>query len=201
MILEGVVTTLGPDGRLNVAPMGPHVPDTYPGPDFSSFDLLPFASSRTFANLTSHPEGVLHVTDDVLLLARAAIDAVDPDPETGPAEAVRGRILAGACRAYEFRIAGRADDSLRPRLTAVVLRAHDLRPFFGFNRARFAVVEAAILATRVHLLARGEIEADLARLRRLVDKTGGPRECEAFDLLEAHVRKAPDAAAPPADSA
>ena len=57
--------------------------------------------------------------------------------------------------------------------------------FFWFNRAKHAVVEAAILATRVHFLPREEILADFARLNVLVEKTGGAQERRAFDFLEA----------------
>jgi len=52
----------------------------------------------------------------------------------------------------------------------------------------FAVVEAAILATRVHLLPAATITADFDRLAVLVQKTGGPREAEAFELLRDYVR-------------
>ena len=99
MILEGLVTTVSGDGLVNLAPMGPIVDQ-----DMSTLILRPFQTSTTFANLMEHPEGVFHVTDDVLLLARAAIGTVDPLPEMFPAEDVAGQVVAGACRWYEFRI-------------------------------------------------------------------------------------------------
>jgi hypothetical protein len=55
------------------------------------------------------------------------------------------------------------------------------------------VLEAAILATRTHLLPPAQIRDEFARLQVLVDKTAGPREREAMALLTEHVR----AAAPP----
>jgi len=189
MILEGIVTTLDEQGRVNIAPMGPVVPDDYPGTALVTFTLLPFRTSRTHANLAGCPEGVLHVSDDVLLLARAAIGEVQPLPPMIDALEVRGRILAEACRAYEFRIVSRSGDPVRERLVAEVVRTHRLRDAFGFNRAKFAVLEAAILATRVHLLPPDEIEADFRRLVRLVEKTGGPREVEAFALLQDYVAR------------
>jgi len=64
------------------------------------------------------------------------------------------------------------------------------REFFGFNRAKHAVVEAAILATRTEFLPPEEILAEFRRLAVLVEKTGGSAEHEAFQLLEDHVRKA-----------
>ena len=71
-----------------------------------------------------------------------------------------------------------------------------IRDFLGFNRARHAVVEAAILATRTRILPRAEILADLGRLAVLVAKTGGPVEEKAFRLLHEYVLSAPEATAP-----
>ena len=45
MILEGIVTTLAPDGVVNVAPMGPHVE----GETFDRFLLKPFRTARPIA--------------------------------------------------------------------------------------------------------------------------------------------------------
>jgi hypothetical protein len=45
------------------------------------------------------------------------------------------------------------------------------------------VLEAAILVSRLHLLPREKIERDLAYLQTAVEKTGGPREIEAWAWL------------------
>ncbi len=72
VILEGIVTTLSPDGTLNVAPMGPRID---PDMNMTRFVLRPFHTSTTYHNLKARGEGVFHVTDDVLLLAQTAIGA------------------------------------------------------------------------------------------------------------------------------
>jgi hypothetical protein len=184
MILEGIVTTVSPFGEVNIAPMGPHV-----DADMACFLLRPFPTSQTYRNLKAHSEGVLHVTDDVLLLARAALGPVDPPPPLVPAAAVRGWVLAGACRFYEFRVRSIDESEPRVRIEAEVVRAGRLRDFFGFNRAKHAIVEAAILATRTDFLPPDEIEAEYRRLAVLVDKTGGEHEREAFDFLRRHVER------------
>jgi hypothetical protein len=184
MILEGIVTTLAPDGTVNIAPMGPRVDAA-----MERFLLRPFPTSRTYRNLKAHGEGVLHVTDDVLLLARAALGPVEPLPPLLPATRVRGVILEDACRYYEFRVRSLDDSEQRVRIEAEVVHAGRLRDFFGFNRAKHAVVEAAILATRTDFLPLDEIEAEYHKLAVLVDKTGGPREQEAFALLREHVAR------------
>jgi hypothetical protein len=183
MILEGIVTTLDSAGEVNVAPMGPRV-----GPDMSRFLLRPFPSSQTYRNLLSHPEGVLHVTDDVLLLARAAVGAAGTPP-LRPAVRVRGVVLAEACRWYEFRVASLDDSEPRVRIECEVVHTGRLRDFFGFNRAKHAVLEAAILATRTEFLSLDEIRAEYARLAVLVDKTGSEQERQAFAFLTEYVEQ------------
>jgi hypothetical protein len=182
MILEGLVTTVSLAGAVNIAPMGPRVGDT-----MDRFLLRPFPTSQTYRNLKARGEGVLHVTDDVLLLARAALGPVEPPPPLAAAAKVRGFVLQGACRYYEFRVAGLDERGERVRIEAEVVHAGRLRDFFGFNRAKHAVVEAAILATRLAFLPPDEVEAEFRRLAVLVDKTGGPQEHEAFALLRAHL--------------
>jgi hypothetical protein len=189
MILEGVVTTVAAGGAINVAPMGPLVDPPIPGRDLERFVLRPFRTAQTYANLKAHGEGVLHVTDDVLLLARAAVGRLDPLPPLVPAERVRGWVLRDACRYYEFRVTACDDRAERARFDAEVVHAGRLRDLFGFNRAKHAVVEAAILATRTALLPREEVAAEYRKLAVLVEKTGGPQEREAFALLRDHVQQ------------
>lgn len=185
MILEGIVTTLDASGAINVAPMGPLVDDT-----LSVLTLRPFQTSHTYRNLQAVPSGVFHVVDDVLLLARAAVGLLPQTPPTFPAAKVSGVVLAAACRWYEFVVEGWDDSKVRAEITARVIHSGRLRDFLGFNRARHAVLEAAILATRIHLIPRDELLAEFARLKAPVDKTAGPKELEAFALLEQFVRDA-----------
>lgn len=186
MILEGLVTTLDADGRMHVAAMGPAVDDRErQAGAITQLTLRPFGTSHTAANLARHPEGVFHLVDDVLLLARCVAGRLEPPPEARPAEAVRGSVLAPACRAYEFRVTAADTAMERVRLEARVVREHDLRPFLGFNRAAHAVVEAAILVTRLHLTGPDAVHARMADLEPLVEKTGGDREREAFAILRA----------------
>lgn len=185
MILEGIVTTIDAAGAVNIAPMGPHV-----GATLDHFVLRPFRTARTYRNLKAHGEGVLHVTDDVLLLAKAALGPVEPPPALAPAQQVRGFVLPDACRAYEFRVVTLDDRAERTRIEAEVVHTARLRDFFGFNRAKHAVVEAAILATRIGLLPLEDIETEFRRLAVLVEKTGGVQERAAFALLSERVAQA-----------
>ena len=191
MILEGIVTTRNRDGTANVAPMGPAVRTAADGtPDLGRFTLRPFRSSLTFANLARDRCGVFHVTDDVLLLARAAVHADAPPPAVVAAAEVACDRLADCCRYFEFVVDSLDESSERSTMDARVVASGRVRDFFGLNRAKHAVVEAAILATRVHLLPPAVLSDEIGRLRPLVEKTGGPAEREAFALLDRHIRGA-----------
>ena len=185
MILEGIVTTLNPDGGVNVAPMGPIVDDA-----MQTLHLRPFQTSQTYRNLKTHPQGVFHVVDDVLLLAKAAIGRLEETPATQPTEVIRGEVLSSACRWYEFEVLELNDENERTDIHADVVHAGRLRDFFGFNRAKHAVLEAAILATRVHILPAEQIDRQFGELKIIVEKTAGENEREAFALLAAYVASA-----------
>lgn len=182
MILEGVVTSLNENGDVNIAPMGPIVDES-----MTVLRLRPFQTSTTFRNLQRDRHGVFHVVDDVLLLAQAAVNKLEHTPPTFAAEMINGRILQSACRWYEFAVDEIDDSHDRAELLARVVHCGRIRDFFGLNRAKHAVLEAAILATRVHLLPKDEITQQYAALKILVDKTAGATERKAFALLEEFV--------------
>jgi hypothetical protein len=183
MIVESIVTTLDADGRVNCAPMGVEWGD-------DSIVLKPFLETATYRNVVATGAAVVNLVDDVRVFARAAIG--NPEYPTMPAERVPGVVLQACCSWRELAV--RAIDSTPPRSrieTSVVHRGVR-REFIGFNRARSAVIEAAIYATRLHILPRELIETEMARLQVIVDKTAGPNEREAMALLADHLRAAGD---------
>ena len=183
LILEGIVVTLGGSGAPNIAPMGPRVDRA-----ISRFVLRPFQTSQTYHNLKTTGCGVFHVTDDVELLARAAIGRLNPLPNLVAVEDFACPRLADCCRWFAFRVQSLDAAAERTTIECQVVARGELRPFFGFNRAKHGVLEAAILATRIGVLPADEILSDLTRLAIPVRKTAGHQERQAFDLLEAHIR-------------
>ncbi|MFW6125086.1 MAG: DUF447 domain-containing protein [Pirellulales bacterium] len=197
LILEGIVTTLDAGGTVNVAPMGPRVDRAV-----ERLVLRPYKTSRTYENLKRRGCGVFHVVDDVWLVARAAVGPLEPPPETFPPKKVQGHVLRDACRWYEFRVRELDDSQERTRIDVEVVARGTLRDFFGFNRAKHAVVEAAILATRTAFLPRDEILAEFQRLGVLVEKTGGEQERRSLVFLQRFVEQtAAGSSPPPAGSA
>jgi hypothetical protein len=185
VILEGIVTTINADGSANIAPMGPRVDLA-----LERLVLRPFRTSRTYENLKRTGQGVLHVTDDVELIARAAVGEVHPAPRMERAQGIEGWILVDACRWYTFRVDSLDDREDRTHIEARVVSRGTVREFFGFNRAKHAVLEAAIVATRTALLPPEQVAAEFERLATIVDKTGGPQERRALEFLRSFVRQA-----------
>lgn len=184
MIIETIVTTLDSGGGVNIAPMGVE----WDGGDTAPV-LKPFLETATYRNVVDTGVAVVNLIDDVAVFARAAIS--NPEYPVVPAVAVKGVVLRDACSWRELTV--RTVDSTPPRsrIETTVEHRGANREFIGFNRARHAVIEAAIYATRVHLLPRDFLESELARLQVIVDKTAGPVEHEAMALLTDHIRSAP----------
>lgn len=191
-IVEGLMTTLDVDGVLNIAPMGPMVDE-----GFTQFTLRPFASSTTYKNLKATGHGVFHVTDDALMIARGAMGKLaGPNSEgrdaipTRAARKVDGVVLTGACRYHELVVEQLDDSKERTVIQAKSVHRESLRDFFGFCRAKHAVIEAAILATRLHLTGTTLVLQEYERLAVMVQKTGGPAEHQAMQELTDFVMQA-----------
>ena len=187
MIVETIVTSLDANGAVNCAPMGVEWGD-------EAIVLKPFLETATYRNLMATRTAVVNLTDDVMLFAQAAIS--NPVYETKPAHVVRGVVLADCCSWREVEVRSVDSSPPRSRIETAVVHRGTRREFIGFNRARHAVLEAAIYATRLHLLPRSFIDSELERLQVIVDKTAGPRELEAMTLLTEYVRSVPAQANP-----
>lgn len=174
LIIECIVTTRSAEGEYNFAPMGVEWGEEV-------IVLKPYRDTTTFPNLVATRQAVVNVTDDVRLFARGAVQR--PEFPWFPAEVVDGAVLEAACSWRELEVEAVDDSEERARIAANVVHRGSRREFVGFNRARAAVLEAAILATRIRFLPMSDILADMERLGVIVQKTGGAAEHEAFGLL------------------
>ena len=190
MIIETIVTSMTSDGIVNCAPMGVEWdPDT----EADAIVLKPFLETATYRNVSATRAAVVNLIDDVRVFARAAIS--NPAYATVPAQSVRGVVLVDACSWRELEVTTIDSTPPRSRIETRVVHRGSRREFIGFNRARHAVLEAAIYATRVHLLERDFLLREVDRLQVIVDKTAGARELEAMTLLADYIRSAPAATA------
>lgn len=179
LIHECVVTTLSPEGRPHIAPLGLIEEEGY-------WIAAPFRPSSTLINLTHHPKLTASFTDDARIFAGLVVGRRNwplTDIEGWPAPR-----LSAALAHAELTVARVEEHELRPRFYCKVKRIESHRAFLGMNRARAAVLEAAILITRLGMLPREKIESELAYLQIAVDKTAGEAEREAWDMVMAKIQ-------------
>lgn len=184
LILEGIVTTKNEDGSPNVSPMGPVVDR-----ELNALRLRPFQTSTTYQNLRRTGNGVFHVTDDVELLVGAAIGELPDAIPLQPCEDFDGLVISTACRWYAFSVAEVDDSADRVEMRCRVVQRGRQRDFLGWNRAMHAVLEAAILTTRIELLGLEHVESALTPLATIVEKTASDAERRAFQTLQEFVSR------------
>jgi hypothetical protein len=180
MILEAIVTSQAPDGKHHIAPMGIHVVE-------EGYLIMPFRPSQTLVNLLAVRHAVVNLTDDVRFFAGCLTGR--REWPVVPAERIPGVRLRDTLTHIETEVIRIEDDETRPKLVCRTVHEVHHGPFHGFNRAQFAVIEAAILVSRLHMLPAEKIDRELAYLQIGVDKTAGPREREAWEWLTARIEQ------------
>jgi len=179
MIRETIVTTVNPAGAVHVAPLGIIA-------DGEGWIIAPFRPSTTLDNLRAVPFAVANYTDDVRIFA-GSLTGRRQWPTVATASVPVPR-LAEALAHAELAVSRVSDDEQRPRFHCRVVQTISHAPFLGFNRAQAAVIEAAILVSRLTMLPRQKVEQELAYLEIAVGKTAGPAEQEALTWLLEKVR-------------
>ena len=174
MIRECIVITQSRAGAVHIAPLGLIEEGEH-------LVIAPFRPSLTLDNLRENPFAVANYTDDVLVFAGCLTGR--REWPTKPATNVPGAVLAQALAHAELQVVAVVEDEQRPRFRCAIVHEQNHRPFHGFNRAQAAVVEAAILVSRLHMLPPEKIEREIGYLQIAIDKTAGPRERQAWDWL------------------
>ncbi|MGC8873951.1 MAG: DUF447 domain-containing protein [Chloroflexia bacterium] len=180
MIVEVLFSTLDGGGRPNFAPMGVVWGE-------EEIVVRPFRATHTFANLLANGYGVANVTDDALAFVEAALG--DPLLPCFPAVRVPGVVFQGACYWRELEVTDVAGNDERAEIACRVVHRGWRRDFLGFSRARNALVELAILATRLHLSGVEPVLEALERYEAIVRKTGDEPERKALTLIQNYVER------------
>jgi hypothetical protein len=176
-IFETVVTTLSAAGVVHVAPMGVRY-------HRAEVVLMPFKPSTTLDNILASGLAVLNLVTDTRVFAGCVTGR--RDWPAVPAERIAGVRLACALGHVELSLADHHDDAQRPVLRMARVHEAGHAPFIGLNRAQAAVVEGAVLVSRLRLLPIERIVAEMHHLQIAIDKTAGAAEHEAWGwLLEA----------------
>lgn len=182
VIFETVVTTVSAAGVPHVAPMGVrYLAGDGDGDAGGDIVLMPFRPSTTFDNIVATGHAVLNVLTDTRVFAGCVTGRkLWPTVAT---ERIAGVRLASAISHVELRLAGRTDDPQRPVLRMARVHEAQHARFAGFNRAQAAVLEGAVLVSRLHMLPAEKVDAEMSYLQIAIDKTAGPEEREAWGWL------------------
>lgn len=173
-IHEVIVTTLSDDGKPHSAPMGISEVSGY-------FVIKPFKPSATYENLKRHRQCTINYTDDVRVFAGSLTGR--RDWPTLPCQQIEGFYLEHALAHTELEITSFDDEDPRACFKGRVICDISHLPFRGFNRAQSAVIDAAVLVSRLQMLPVEKIQQEIAYLTIAIEKTAGPREREAWGWL------------------
>lgn len=174
MIFETIVTTVDAHGLPHIAPFGIREQQ-------GLTVVAPFKPSATLENLLAGRHAVVNFTDDVRIFAGALTGR--SEWPVFPAAKIRGFVLEAALAHRELELVDIQDDELRPQLFFRTVHEEVHTGFRGFNRAQAAVIELAILVSRLHMLPMQKIDAEIAYLQIAMQKTAGEREQQAWSWL------------------
>ncbi len=174
-IVETLLTTLNAKGEAHIAPLG-LIDDGGTG-----WIVAPFRPSRTLDNLMANPFAVASHVDDVRVFAGCITGR--RDWPLVKADTVNGVRLESAVSHWELKVGRLTDHEQRPKFHCQIVHSGSHRPWPGFNRAQAAVLELAVLSTRLGMLSPEKVEAELRYLQIAIDKTAGDREHEAWGWL------------------
>lgn len=179
-ILESIVVTKRPDGGWHVVPFGLIE-------DGDGFVVAPFRPSPSITNLERHPFLSAATPNDIRVLAGCVTGR--RDWPVVPCDRIDGMRLQDAVGHAELEVVDVEEDAARPRFRCRVVHRAAHIPLIGYNRAKAAVLEAAILSTRLHLLPPEKVVSEMSYLAIAVSKTAGPMEHEAWTWIEDKVRR------------
>ncbi len=174
LIYETIVTTLDANDQPHIAPFGVRE-------ESGLVVIAPFRPSSSLENFLHHQTAVINLTDDVRIFAGAFVGKRDwPLVST---DLIHGVRLASALAHRELELVEVREHPSRPEFLFKVKHEVQHQAFRGFNRAQSAVVELAVLVSRLHMLSMEKIDAEIAYLSIAVEKTAGERELQAWQWL------------------
>jgi len=174
MINETIITTLNEDGSVHIAPMGVRR-------EGDLFVIAPFKPSTTLQNLERSGQAVINMTDDVRIFAGCLTGHYDWP--TLSASHIQGKRLKAALSHIEIEVTRKENDETRPVFYCSEKHQETHAPFMGLNRAKAAVIEAAVLVSRLRMLTDEKIDKEISYLQIAIDKTASKQELEAWGWL------------------
>lgn len=173
-IRETIVTTVDAKGRVHIAPLGIIAQD-------DGWVIAPFRPSTTLENLTAVPLAIANYTDDMRIFA-GCLTGRREWPLVAVQDCPVPRLEAALSHSV-LQVVSVTQDEIRPRYFCRIVAEATHAPFTGMNRAKAAVLELAILVSRLHMLPKQKVDSEIAYLSIAIDKTAGADERQAWDWL------------------
>ena len=177
MIHEVIVTTISNKGTVHIAPMGIRFID-------KQVIISPFKPSTTLNNIIENNIATINFIDDVRVFA-GIVSRYKKDWELSARtdlEIVPNLTLTNTF--YNVAVNEYKEDDKRPNIICDIKNSEIIRPFLGFNRAQFSVIEAAVLLSRLGMISMEKIDREIEYLKIGIDKTAGPHELEAWGWIQ-----------------
>ncbi len=187
-IYEIILTTMNPPGTSGLsdspvsqahhAPFGIQIEE-------DQVIIAPYRPSRSLDNLFAHRQAVINFTNDSRFFAGCLTGRREFPlcPVEGGGVRLQDALAHAAIRVVRID----DDDVQRPRFHCAITHRQSHAAFPGFNRAQAAVIEAAILMSRLHILPLEKIEREIDYLAVAVSKTAGPGEWQSWGWLMEHL--------------
>ena len=177
MIHEVIVTTISNKGTVHIAPMGIRFID-------KQVIISPFKPSTTLNNIIENNIATINFIDDVRVFA-GIVSRYKKDWELSARtnlEIVPNLTLTNTF--YNVAVNEYQEDDKRPDIICDIKNSEIIKPFLGFNRAQFSVIEAAVLLSRLGMIPMEKIDREIEYLKIGIDKTAGPHELEAWGWIQ-----------------
>tara|TARA_E500000331_G_C17123822_1_gene655064 strand:- start:403 stop:972 length:570 start_codon:yes stop_codon:yes gene_type:complete len=183
-VRETIVTSKNSDNTIKVSPLGIYIYNDV-------LKIKPFKPSASLENLLRNKSGVINYVDDVRIFAscitkkKINIDFVKVDK-------INCSRIKNSVSHTEFIVEQIEDDELRPTLICKPVNEKIHRMYYGFNRAKSAVIELCILASRLGIIEEKKIKEEIKYLKIAIEKTAGENELEAWSWLLSYINNYKD---------
>ena len=179
MIHEVIVTTLDKNNGIHIAPMGIR----WTNNDLESKEIIisPFRPSTTLDNLVESKKAVVNLIDDVRVFA-GIVTKKRKDWDIDKSN-VHYPFLKDTNTYIPVHVKKITEDDVRPKVICDQIDIISLKPFLGFNRAQSAVIEGAVLTSRLGMIDDEKIKEEIKYLEIAINKTSGTREQEAWNWI------------------
>ena len=180
MIIETIVSTIDKNERVNFSPFGIKKKN-------KQIFISPYIPSKTLINLEATKCAVVNYTDDTSFFVDCIIG--NKKFKKKKCKNFSGFFLED-CFGYEqVKVKKIIKNKLRPTFVCEIDKSFHIKNYEGHNRAKASIIEACILASRVHLLGKKKILNELNYLSIAVEKTAGSLEKKSWKKILNYINK------------